>query len=174
MAANDDQIEPKRESLAHQGSHFKNAPATARFDAERRLLAEMNLPYFAERLVDASFSAESSQRTPDDPHESADQLQIGVGAFISGADMLGNPTEANDAIEELKQSLATKGKSKKAAEQEALVNLWIRAEPWLDIRELAELWAQFAAKLPGDPERMNRSRGADAQGEGVRVQGEER
>lgn len=176
MAANNDQIEPKHELLAYEGSHVKYGPATAKLDTERRLLAEMRLPYSAERLIDASFAAESSQRessqrTQDEAQEAADRLQIGAGAFIAGGDVLGSPAEANEVIEELKRSLATKGKSK---EPDDLVNLWIRAEPWLNDREIADLWADFAAKLPGEPERINRSRGADAQGEGAQAQGEGR
>jgi hypothetical protein len=171
MAANNDQIEPKHQSLAYEGSDVKYGPATAKLDTERRLLAEMRLPYSAERLIDASFAAESSQRTQDEAQESADRLQIGAGAFIAGGDVLGSPAEANEVIEELKRSLATKGKSK---EPDDLVNLWIRAEPWLDDREIADLWSDFAAKLPGEPERINRSRGAGAQGEGARAQGEGR
>ena len=144
--------------------------ATAKLDTERRLLAEMRLPSSAERLIDASFAAESSQRTQDEAQEAAaDRLQIGAGAFIAGGDVLGSPAEANEVIEELKRSLATKGKSK---DLDDLVNLWIRAEPWLDDREIADLWSDFAAKLPGEPERINRSRGAGAQGEGARAQGE--
>ena len=168
MAANNDQIEPKHELLAYEDSHVKYGPATAKLDTERRLLAEMRLPYSAERLIDASFAAESSQRTQDDAQEAADRLQIGAGAFIAGGDVLGSPAEANEVIEELKRSCAAKGESK---ELDDLVNLWIRAEPWLDDREIADLWPDFAAKLPGEPERINRSRGADAQGEGARAQG---
>lgn len=171
MAANNDQIEPKHELLAYEGSHVKYGPATAKLDTERRLLAEMRLPYSAERLIDASFAAESSQRTQDEAQEAADRLQIGAGAFIAGGDVLGSPAEANEVIEELKRSLATKGKSK---EPDDLVNLWIRAEPWLDDRESADLWSDFAAKLPGEPERINRSRGAASQGAGARAQGEGR
>ena len=168
MAANNDQIEPKHESLAYEDSHVKYGPATAKLDTERRLLAEMRLPYSAERLIDASFAAESSQRTQDEAQEAADRLQS-AGAFIAGGDVLGSAAEANEVIEELKRSLAAKGESK---ELDDLVNLWIRAEPWLDDREIADLWSDFATKLPGEPERINRSRGADAQGEGARTHGE--
>lgn len=170
MATNNEQIEPEHELRAYESSHVKYGPATAKLDTERRLLAEMRLPYSAERVIDASFATESSQRTQDVAQEASDRLQIGAGAFIAGGDVLGSPVEANELIEELKRSLATKGKSK---ELDDLVNLWIRAEPWLDHREIADLWSDFAAKLPGEPERIHRSRGADAQGEGSRAQGKD-
>lgn len=167
MAANDHQSEPEHELL--RTTRMEHTRATTKLDIERRLLAEMKLPYTAEHLIDASFAAESSHRTQDAAQGAGDdRALIGAGAFIARG-VLGGPAEANELIEELKRSLATKGKHK---EPDALVDLWIRAEPWLDDRELVSLWSEFTAKLPGEPERIDRSRGAAAQGTGARTRGE--
>jgi hypothetical protein len=134
-------------------------------------MTEMKMSLSAERLIDAAFATEGSHRTPDEAEETADRLHPGVGAFIGRGDLLGGPDVANEVIEELKRALAAKGNSR---EPDKLVNLWIRAEPWLDDREITSLWSDFTARLGDDPKQIQQSRGANAQGAGTHPQAEDR
>jgi hypothetical protein len=135
-----------------------------------RLLAERNMQYSADFLIAASFATEGSQKMEGAPNAveksggMVDQAEIGKGAFVARDDLLGNPAEVGELIEEFKRALAANGKGQEVNQD--LVDLWIRAEPWLDEREIAELWPGFVAQLPGEPEQIRRSRGLDPQGGG--------